>query len=279
MTTTPTAAPSDKKLHEWLNAQAAKLMTLEAKGHKLKLDFVQNARDKGKILIQVHDRLATDFKMWVLENTDIGYSTAHLYMDVAENYTEVKRLLADSNPLELSLRQVRDAIRDARQAKGRGKPGSGRRASQKDAADAENESSKSGNGGLASPNADEEDGAGTDEEDGVGTDEEATGDTARWEREVGKAEAEAAQDEGGEQAEAASSLYAVTVFMFTESDQTAMYQALSNWSPIRKTLAGTKQARSVTAHVLPNGIGALLHQLGDTLEQNQPRKVRVSIEL
>lgn len=263
---------SDKKLQDWLNAQAAKLKTLEARGHKLKLDFVQNARDKGKILIQIHDRLGTDFKMWVLENTDIGYSTAHLYMDVAENYAEVKKRLADSNPLELTLRQVRDAIRDARQAEGRGKPGSGRPSKKEDA---------NHDGGEDEPG----DGNQTSESDEASdanaavADEEATPNTARWEREVGKAEAEAAEVDGGVQPGAKPAVYAVTVVVFTDGDQTAMYQALSNWSPIRKTLSGTKQTRSVTAHVQPNGISALLHQLGDSLEQSQLRKVRVSIEL
>ena len=65
--------------------------------------------------------------MWLIENTDIGYSTANLYMDVARNYVDVKKLIANSNPLELTLRKVRDAIRDKRQDAGGGKPGSGRR--------------------------------------------------------------------------------------------------------------------------------------------------------
>jgi len=57
----------------------------------------------------------------------IGISTAHLYMDVARNYEDVKGRFADSNPLELTLRKIRDAIRDKRQDAGGGKPGSGRR--------------------------------------------------------------------------------------------------------------------------------------------------------
>jgi hypothetical protein len=71
----------------------------------------------------------------------------------------------------------------------------------------------------------------------------------------------------------------VTVMVFAESDQTAIYQALSHWSPISKTLNGTKQARSVSVHIQPSSIGKLLHILGDTLEKNQPKKVRVNIEL
>ncbi len=67
--------------------------------------------------------------------------------------------------------------------------------------------------------------------------------------------------------------------VFSESGQAAIYRALSNWSPISKTMNGTKQARSVSVHVQPSNIATFLNVLGETLEQNQPNKVRVSIEL
>ena len=128
--TTNGPSPPDKKLSAWLNEQATKLKHLDATGKKLKLDFVENARSKGTILLAVQERLrevSQSFEAWVPKNTDIGYSTALLWIDVAKHFDSVKKRFADSNPLELTVRQVRDAIRDARQEQGDGKPGSGRR--------------------------------------------------------------------------------------------------------------------------------------------------------
>jgi hypothetical protein len=120
----------NKNLTAWLRKQARKLKDLTAKGQRLKLDFVAIARAKGSLLREVKKRLETTslgFEEWVEQNTDIGYSTALLWMDVAQNYAKVKARFADSNPLELTVRQVRDAIRDDRQAQGKGKPRSGKR--------------------------------------------------------------------------------------------------------------------------------------------------------
>jgi hypothetical protein len=266
-TTAPSTSPepSDKKLTAWLKQQATRLKTLEAKGERFKLDFVRNAKEKGDILLKIYERLTTDFKLWLLENTDIAYSTAHLYMDVANNYDSVKKLIANSNPLELTLRQVRDSIRDARQERGEGKPGSGRPSK-----------SQTEEGNLDHEEDDQDDpGKNAD----AGDQDQDTPDTNRWEREATKAEAEAAEIENGSKVEAQPPLYAVTVMVFSESGQAAIYQAMSRWSPISKTLNGTKQARSVSVHVQPSNIATLLHVLGETLEQNQPNKVRVTIEL
>ena len=266
-TTAPSTSPNptDKKLTAWLKQRATKLKALEAKGQRFKLDYVQNAKEKGQILLGVQDRIHDGFKSWVTQFTGIGYSTALLYMDVARNYPDVKKLIADSNPLELTLRQVRDAIRDARQERGEGKPGSGRPSSSQ----------------VGERNPDhEEDNEDDRGENADGDDQElAAPDTIRWDREATKAEAEAAEVEGGKTTEPESPLYAITVMVFSESDQTAIYKSLSNWSPTSKTLTSTKQTRSVSVHVPPSGIGKLLHVLGETLEHNQPQQVRVSIEL
>ena len=130
--TAPTrTAKKDTKLTAWLRQQAKKLKTLKAEGTRLKLDFVANARAQGKILASVKKRLASTpgkFKEWVESDTDIGYSTALLWIDVAQSqfYSAVNARVADSNPLESTIRQIRDAIRDERQSKGKGKPGSGK---------------------------------------------------------------------------------------------------------------------------------------------------------
>ena len=249
--TAPMAA-SANTLDAWLKQQATKLKSIEACGHRLKLDFVENARDKGEILIDVKKRLAETaetFEMWVTANTGIGYSTAQLYMDVARNFKTVKEKFAHSNGLEVTLRQVRDAIRDARQERGEGKPGSGRR------------------------KATESQSAGTDGRD----DGDKTGnDSEKWEREVAAAEEEAGAHEGGQKTEAAH--YKMTIMVFSESDQVALQQALSNWSPVTKPLANKKHAYSVTVTADLGVIGDLLTKLGTTLQQSQPQKVRVSIE-
>jgi hypothetical protein len=125
-----TGTKDEKKLTVWLQEQATKLKDLTAKGQRLKLDFVANARAKGNILLGVKKRLANTqlrFDEWVEQSTDIGYSTALLWIDVTQNFAKVKARFANSNPLELTVRQVRDAIRDVRQTQGKGKPQSGKR--------------------------------------------------------------------------------------------------------------------------------------------------------
>lgn len=119
----------EANLDGWLSEQARNLNALKHTGNRLKLDYVQNARDKGEILSEVENRVSRipgRFFVWIASEAGIGISTARLYMDVARNYDDVKERFADSNPLELTLRNVRDAIRDKRQDAGRGKPRSGR---------------------------------------------------------------------------------------------------------------------------------------------------------
>lgn len=257
----PVSPPGDN-LVTWLQEQAAKLKDLEAKSNRLKLDFVENASEKGKVLLEVESRLppSMSLKEWVVENTGIGYSTALLYMDVAKNLASVK----DSNPLELTLRQVRDAIRDARQERGGGKPGSGKR--------------KTVAATPSSLDAGEESDGDTGDDDAPDSDDDAS-DTRRWEREVSKAEAEAAQIDDGSQAESQRATYSVTVTVFAESDHAAVEQALSDWSPTTKYLGGSRNLRNLKVQAQPHQIGMLLQKLGKALAGNQPKKVRVSIEL
>lgn len=99
----------------------------------------------------------------------------------------------------------------------------------------------------------------------------------KWEREVAAAEAEAGVHGSGDRTEAANH-YKMMVMVFCESDQVALQQALSNWSPVSKPLANKKQAHSVTVKADLAVIGDLLAKLGTMLQQNQPQKVKVSIE-
>jgi hypothetical protein len=70
-----------------------------------------------------------------------------------------------------------------------------------------------------------------------------------------------------------------TALVFTAGDQEAVQHALSNWSPISTTSVGTKQTRSVKAHVHPKDISTLLQRLGKALEGDQPMNARITIEL
>lgn len=262
-TANASSSTPNAKLSAWLKAQAQKLKALVRKGNILKLDFVLNAKQKGDILLKVRDRLSGipgRFESWVREETDLGYSTALLWIDVAQNYDDVSEQFANSNPLELTVRQIRDAIRDARQAQGRGKPGSGRR--------------------KAETTDNDGDEVAADQDDAADATEDAAPDNDRWEQAAAEAEAEAAEVESNETQEPETPLYKVMVFVANEGDQDTIYQALSNWSPIRVKPMGTKQTRSVSAHVQPKSLGTLLQKLGKALEANQPKSVKkVSIDL
>lgn len=272
-TSTPSLTEADNKLAAWLTAQGTKLKNLEAKGQQLKLNFVENARDKGRILLEVKERLSEtsqQFKIWVTENTDIGYSTALFWMDVARNYEDLMNRFADSNPLELTLRQLRDASRDARQERGEGKPGSGRRS----AITTETQRIS----GLGDDHTDDP----ADHENDPETNEDDAPDRARWERAAATAEAEEATIEGGQkqqtQTQAEPPPYNVVVMLSAESDQRAIQHALSTWSPTSKTSGGTQHQRSVSAHVHPRDIVLSLNRLGKVLQSNDPKGVRVTIE-
>ena len=86
-----TKSPS-KQLRAWLKTQATRLKTLTASGWKLHVDYLQNAKEQGDILLEVQKRLeGTDltFSEWVKEDTEIGLSTAYLWMDVAEWWDDI----------------------------------------------------------------------------------------------------------------------------------------------------------------------------------------------
>jgi hypothetical protein len=256
--TTSNPSSPDKKLAAWLNGRAKKLKSLEVKGRRLKLDFLGNAREKGQLLREVQQRLSTTsiiFKDWVEEQIDIAYSTALLWIDLATNWELVQKRFADSNPLELTIRQVRDGIRDARQEQGGGKPGSGKRKA------------------TAAP---QPEAAEDEEQEAI---EETAPANARWEKTASEAEADAADIEGADQQKAGPPLYKVVVTVFSDSDQDAIYQAFSRWSPVSTKPTNPKQLRNVVSNVRPKDIGAALQKLGKALEDSQPTTVRVSIEL
>ena len=203
----------DKKLDDWLKKQEARLKELVTTAKRLKVDFVENARAQGKILLEVQERLSKTsikFKDWVVKNTDIGHSTALLWIDVAKNYDLVKKRFVDSNGLESTVRNIRDAIRDARQDQGGGKPGSGRKK-------ATDEEDKAEENITAENNA-----AASADETATDAGEEATP-TAKWEQTAGKAETEAAATTSGK-SEAASRYYDVTVMVYNQQDQAAFQQ-------------------------------------------------------
>jgi hypothetical protein len=273
--------PLDEKLASWLVEQAAKLKTMGVTGNRLKLDYVRNARDKGKLLHAVKERLAGTsqrFDVWVSESTDIGYSTALLYLDVAGNFDLVKEQFADSNALELTLGEVRDAIRDARQGRGMGKPGSGNR-----------KVTNSGKQPISRHSDDEADNA-SDHEDASNAVEDDAPNRALWEGIVARAQADEAAIEGPnkgtQQTQTVPLSCTVTAMVFDENDEQAMQQVLLNCSPISKASPGSKQHRTVSATVQPTHIVSVMTKLGKVLEakQNAPeakqhKKLRVSIEL
>jgi ParB-like chromosome segregation protein Spo0J len=103
-----------------------------------------------------------------------------------------------------------------------------------------------------------------------------TTDKQRWERVVMQAEAEAAQVERGK-SEPETPLYTVIVMVYNDSDQASIEDALSMWSPARKTVG--PRLRCLTSQAEQGDISTLLHKLAKCLEQHRPKEVRVSIEL
>ena len=168
---------------------------------------MENAKEMGLLLLEAQERAkgtSIHFKKWVGEETDIGYSTALLWIDVAKHYESITKQFVNSNGLELTIRKIRDAIRDARQAEGRGKPGSGKKKTQT---------------GKAQQSADT---AETTTQQPIET---AEGEavvpaTSVWDRTAKKAEDEAARIDGGDKTEQKPANYKLTVMVFTEAVQT-----------------------------------------------------------
>jgi len=265
----------DGDLERWLKEQLQRIKALEAEGRSLKLNFVQNAREKGDLLIAVEQRLQGSpltFRQWIVRDTDIGYSTALLWMNVALNYDVVKDRLADSNPLELTVRGIRDAIRDHRQAQGGGKPGSGKRAasdrSEPDAAEA------------TAPTADD---AADPPGEGVASDpgEGVASNTIRREPDVSLGATQAANpDQDGTTVPApALGRVTVVVMVFSERDQAVVQEALAEWSPVTKSLGGSKHLGTLSATAPSRDIDTVMAKLAGALTQIHPRKAMVKIDL
>lgn len=94
-----------------------------------------------------------------------------------------------------------------------------------------------------------------------------------------KAEAEAASIGDGGTASPAPALCKITVIVFSKQDEEAINSALAKWSPTTKALGGSKTLRSVSATAPPRHVGPLLHKLAAALDQSQPSKLNVRIEL
>jgi hypothetical protein len=255
--------PSRDKLEAWLKGQATKLKTLNAKGQRLKLDYVQNARDKGALLIEVEKRVSHilgRFQVWVTTDGGIGYSTALLYMDVAKNYDAVKERFANSNPLELTLRQVRDAIRDARQEEGGGKPGSGGRKAIKSATPSPGEEgTETGEAGTPISYAKRDDSAIAE---------------AKHKKLMGRFEPGGDMHNTGDNTKPAPlpSIYKLTVVTPTKAD----LEAFGNLLP-SPTI--DLKAHSVSAQIGLTDINDTLAAVGKALTVSQPKKVRIVVEL
>lgn len=100
---------------------------------------------------------------------------------------------------------------------------------------------------------------------------------AKWEQQAAKAETEARAI--GKEPEITPSGYAVSVIVFSEADNTAIQDGLSNWNPKSTLLHGSKHNRNVSASVPQNDIPELLNRLSRTFQNCTPSRIRVSIEL
>lgn len=279
MSTHNTSPPSATQglsddLDQWLKEQLQRIKALEAEGRSLKLNFVQNAREKGDLLIAVEQRLQgspLNFRQWIVRDTDIGYSTALLWMDVALNYDVVKDRFADSNPLELTVRGIRDAIRDQRQTQGGGKPGSGRRAASDGTEPATAEASVPAAGDPADPSGE---GEASDPGDG------AVSNTIRREPEASLGATQAAEPDRVGTTASAPSLGRVTVVVtvFSDGDQAVVQKALAEWSPVTKSLGGSKHLGTLSATAPSRDIGTVMAKLAGALTQILPRKATVKID-
>ena len=100
---------------------------------------------------------------------------------------------------------------------------------------------------------------------------------AKWEQQAAKAESEARAI--GKEPDIAPSGYTVNVMVFSEDDNTAIKDGLSNWNPKSTPLHGSKHNRNVSASVPSDEIPELLNQLSRTFQNCPPSKIRLSIEL
>lgn len=269
----PPATPGlSDDLDQWLKEQLQSIKALEAEGRSLKLNFVQNAREKGDLLIAVEQRLRgspLNFRQWIVRDTDIGYSTALLWMDVALHYDVVKDRFADSNPLELTVRGIRDAIRDHRQTQGGGKPGSGRKAASEGTAA---EASAPTAGDPADPSGE---GEASDPGDG------AVSNTIRREPDVSLGATQAAEPVHGGTPVFAPALGRVTVVVtvYSDSDQAVVREALAGWSPVTKSLGGSKHLGTLSATAPSRDIDTVMAKLAGALTQILHHKATVKIDL
>jgi len=262
-------------LDQWLKEQLQKIKALEAEARSFKLNFVHNAREKGDLLIAVEQRLLGSpltFRQWIVRDTDIGYSTALLWMDVALHYDVVKDRFADSNPLELTVRGIRDAIRDRRQTQGGGKPGSGKRAASEETEPATSEVAAPAAGDPADPSGE---GEASDPGDGVASN------TIRRQPDVSLGATQAADPDRGGTTVPATAFGTVTVVVtvYFDSDQAVVREALAEWSPVTKSLGGSKHLGSLSATAPSRDIDLVMAKLAGALSQIHPRRATVRIDL
>jgi hypothetical protein len=283
MSATPSKKPASKQLLSWLNKQATTLKRLTTSGWKIHTDYLQNAREKGIVLIEVRKRLEnTDlaFEKWVKENTEIGLSTAYLWMDVAEWWDDLtahwKKVEAGalSNPLESSLRGVRDTIRSIRQARGLGKPGSGKKKVTADnSANNTTTPSTAGIGEADSDNKEAESASENDVPDDPGEDESEKIAAANFQKMMArKTQSGNLQQGGATTTPARPRMYKVTVVTPNKAD-------LEGFAGLLPSPTTDFMAHSVSAHIGLQDIDRTLAAVGTCLNTAQPKKVRVVVEL
>jgi hypothetical protein len=282
MSATSSKKPPSRELLAWLGKKASELKTLVTRGWKIQADYLQNAKEKGEILAEVRKRLEGSnltFEKWVKENTEIGVSTAYLWMDVAEWWEDVKAWFDkaeagdNSNPLETSLRGVRDTIRSIRQARGVGKPGSGKK---KETADnSANNTPAPPTEGIGKDDSDKKVDESASDDDTPGDSDEDDSDKVA-EESFKKLMARKKPGENSQQGETRTPtrprLYRVTVVTPNKADVEQFARLLP--SPITDF-----KAHSVSAHIGLQDIDKILVAVGTCLNTAQPKKVRVVVEL
>lgn len=274
--------PPSKQLRAWLKTQATRLKTLKAVGWKIHVNYLQNAKEQGEILVEAQKRLEeTDlaFSQWVEEETDIGLSTAYLWMDVTEWWEDIlawfnrKEASGNSNPLEISIRAVRDVIRTIRQARGMGKPGSGKKKVTADiSANNTTAAPTAGIGGGDSEKKEAESPTKNDVPNDPREDDPDKVADANFEKLMARKKPGGDLQQGETKTRARPRLYRVTVVTPNKAD-------LERFAVLLPSPTTDFNAHSVSAHIGLQDIDKTLAAVGTCLNTAQPKKVRVVVEL
>lgn len=277
-----TAAPPSNQLRAWLKTQATRLKTLKAHGWKLQVDYLQNAKEQGAVLLEVQKRLegtTLTFSEWVKADTEIGLSTAYLWMDVAKWWDDILEWITKaqagdhSNPLETSIRAARNVIQAIRQARGIGKPGSGKTNAQSSKTDS-HKATPSGSEIEVNDLPDDEAAPSIDPSGSPGDaddEDDNDSDTSFMELMARKPPA-VTSPQGETRSPARPRFYKVTVVTPNKAD-------LQQFAGLLPSPTTDFKAHSVSANIGLQDIDRTLAAVGTCLNTAQPKKVRVVVEL